>query len=149
MTSRVGARKSASAVPWRRNSGLRRTCSGGNPSSDTIRRVPPTGVVLRMTMRGPRVHLVLDRVNGRDHLREVARAVVGDRRPHAQLNDLVSSRARPSPHHDAAVRYRRAEDVGDAGLKDGHVAALQQRAPILAGLDELDAVAEPDESDAP
>ena len=63
ITTRVGARKSSRAVPWRRNSGFENMRDRSPPDHRTICSLEPAGRVLRMTIGTP------DRASGRHAVR--------------------------------------------------------------------------------
>ena len=53
MTTRLGVRKSSSALPWARNSGFVKIRAGSPPAQRTTWSFEPAGSVLRMTMGTP------------------------------------------------------------------------------------------------
>ena len=146
MTIRVGRPKSSTAVPWRRNSGLVKTRAVGRPVASTARRVPPTGSVLRMTRMSSGPNRSGDRGERAVQLAEVAPAVVADRGPDAHQDD-----PRVGRHGIRDVETA----VGDGGLEplletvlvDRDVTGPERGEPGGAGLDDVDAVAEPGEPD--
>ncbi len=146
MTIRVGRPKSSTAVPWRRNSGLVKTRAVGRPVASTARRVPPTGSVLRMTRMSSGPNRSRDRGERAVQLAEVAR-------PSSPIG--VPTHIRMIPGSDGTVSRDVETAGGDGGLEplleavlvDRDVTGPERGEPGGAGLDDVDAVAEPGEPD--
>ena len=145
-TIRLGRAKSATAVPWRRNSGLVKTRAVGSPVASIERRVPPTGSVLRMTRMssGPNPSRIASSALS-SWLRSLA--------PSSSMGVPTQTRSIPGPRRSRRVdrqpagRDGRVERLLEARLVDRDAAGAKHAEPCRPGLDEADGVAEPGQAD--
>ena len=126
-TMRSGCRKSWTAVPSRRNSGLDTTDTSGRRSTRSTTLVEPTGTVDLLTTTAPSLEVVADLGRRRLEVAQVGRAVDALGRGHAEVDELGVGHRGDGAEHE--VQPARAQPVGDevleTGLDDRDLAAVQ------------------------
>ena len=150
ITTRSGCRKSLTAEPSRRNSGLDTTNTSLRPSACSTRRVEPTGTVdLLTTMELGRQDRG-DLGGRRLDVAEVGRAVLALGGRHAQVDELGVRGGGGRAQHEAQPARVRPSRTSSAqpGLEDGDLAPRQPLDLLGHHVGAHDAVAEVGEAGA-
>ena len=134
MTTRSGLRKSATAVPSRRNSGLDTTATSGRWSTSSTARVEPTGTVDLLTTRAPGRSTDGDLGGGGLDVAQVGAAVGAlwrRARRGTRRRRRSAAAAAPTSNVRRPVGERRRDDLGEALLDDRDLATAQPGDAVL------------------